>query len=68
MGDSAAEWRWLQPYVDEEGKPEAFMALPLAAVDATPRLERGPYTAVEGYLQMRAPIEGKVEEKKAALK
>lgn len=59
----AAEWRWLQPYMDEGGKPEAFMALPLAAMDATPRLERGPYTVVEGYLQMRAPVEGKVEKK-----
>jgi hypothetical protein len=33
-----------------------YMALGLAKVDARPGFERGPYTALEGYLQLKAPI------------
>lgn len=65
------EWAWLQPYSvpvnDEKGQGEGgededetgtqFMALSLEAVDTRPRLEPSPYTAVEGYMQLRMPIE-----------
>lgn len=55
---SVADWSWLQPYVDEHGDPEAFMALGLGQLDSKPKFDKGPYTAVEGYLQMKAPITG----------
>lgn len=65
-----ADWRWLQGYMaqggdgegnsegDDEDPPQKYMALALGKLDATPRYERGPYTAIEGYLQMARPIEG----------
>lgn len=40
---------------DEQRK---FMALDLGKLDAIPRFQAGPYTAIEGYLQMATPIEG----------
>ena len=70
-----ADWRWLQGYSfdsagknaegdGDEGETEAsFMALGLGKLDATPRFQPGPYTAIEGYLQMKAPIQ--VDEDKA---
>lgn len=65
-----ADWTWLQPYAvavspDTGGGspspdvtiPETkFMGLGLSKVDAKPRYESGPYTAVEGYLQLSTPI------------
>ncbi|TGJ64883.1 hypothetical protein EYR41_008891 [Orbilia oligospora] len=45
-----ADWAWLQPYT------EGFMALDISKEQAKLNLERGPKTAIEGYLQMRAPI------------
>ncbi|KAF5644977.1 uncharacterized protein FTJAE_2601 [Fusarium tjaetaba] len=65
------EWAWLQPYNvstkdkkgpeesgnDEDEKVTQFMALSLEAVDTRPRLEPSPYTAVEGYMQLRMPIQ-----------
>lgn len=67
-----ASWSWLQPFVEpssagaktETGSPPppagteqtGFMALGLAKVDAKPGFEKGPYTALEGYLQLKAPI------------
>ena len=68
----AGQWAWLQPYSvddasEQPGKEDAdaaslitetaFMALTIAAVDAKPRLEASPYTALEGYMQLRQPIE-----------
>ncbi|KAI1868587.1 uncharacterized protein JN550_006162 [Neoarthrinium moseri] len=68
-----ADWRWLQGYppgkpapeppetsevvAQQDDQEEKFMALALGKLDATPRFQPGPYTAVEGYLQMKAPIE-----------
>ncbi|KAB8349756.1 hypothetical protein FH972_023770 [Carpinus fangiana] len=64
-----ADWRWLQGYTDlgesdttgrdgDIGDPEEkFMALGLGKLDATPRFQPGPYTAIEGYLQMKSPIQ-----------
>jgi hypothetical protein len=63
---AAAEWSWLQPYMNpeveaREGEAEAedkevYMALSLGKVDPVPQFARGPLTAVEGYLQMKRPI------------
>ncbi|KAF3157407.1 hypothetical protein TWF751_002232 [Orbilia oligospora] len=36
--------------------PTAYMSLGIAKVDATPGFENGPYTAIEGYLQLKKPI------------
>ncbi|KAK2007340.1 hypothetical protein LZ32DRAFT_593960 [Colletotrichum eremochloae] len=72
-GGALGHWSWLQPYGHQEGgvpKPNAageddgeatekFMPLPVELVDDSARLEKGPYTALEGYLQMAAaPNEG----------
>ncbi|KAK4153609.1 hypothetical protein C8A00DRAFT_33629 [Chaetomidium leptoderma] len=63
-----ARWAWLQPFFvvekneedgDDhgEGLPETkYMALGLAKVDDKPGFERGPYTAIEGFLQLKEPI------------
>jgi hypothetical protein len=58
----AGNWTWLQPYavagreVRDDGDDEletAFMALQVGKNDLRPRLEPGPYTAVEGYLLLQ---------------
>ncbi|KAH8689865.1 hypothetical protein BGW36DRAFT_389837 [Talaromyces proteolyticus] len=66
---AAAEWSWLQPYIntetevteqdetEAEGK-EVYMALSLGKIDPVPQFSPGPLTAVEGYLQMKRPITG----------
>ncbi|OCT52853.1 hypothetical protein CLCR_09438 [Cladophialophora carrionii] len=57
-GGSLGQWTWLQPYMPEkEGRTseenlEQFMPLSVDLVDEAARLERGPYTLLEGYLQM----------------
>ncbi|KAI5783943.1 hypothetical protein DFH27DRAFT_615801 [Peziza echinospora] len=63
-GKAGGEWIWLQPY----GKPndippkepskdpiveDRFMPLEISNAHDRPWLERGPYVAVEGYLQMK---------------
>ncbi|GIK00102.1 hypothetical protein Aspvir_004117 [Aspergillus viridinutans] len=58
----SADWRWLQPFfVDDragddghgKGKRETeWNGVGIEALDGKARLEGGPYTAVEGYLQM----------------
>ncbi|RPB06358.1 hypothetical protein P167DRAFT_610131 [Morchella conica CCBAS932] len=53
-----AEWAWLQPYVQGTGGGEGFLPLGIEKTDGRPRFEGGPYTAVEGYLQLRAPAVG----------
>ena len=65
-----ADWRWLQGYSvpedsfnrngeihTESNAEEKFMALGLGKLDATPRFQAGPYTAIEGYLQMKQPLQ-----------
>ncbi|MCJ1240459.1 hypothetical protein MMC14_008462 [Varicellaria rhodocarpa] len=52
-----ADWAWLQPYADSSAPEPSFQKLDLSKPDARPRLSTGPYTAVEGYLQMKSPIE-----------
>lgn len=55
-----AEWAWLQPYVQGTGaaETEGFLPLGIEKTDGRPRFEKSPYTAVEGYLQLRAPAVG----------
>lgn len=60
----AGKWAWLQAYSvvagGKEGGGESaqteYMALDMAAVDERPRFEPAPYTAVEGYMQLREAI------------
>lgn len=54
----AATWNWLQPYFDDGRNTTEYMALGLGKVDERPKFEKGPYTAIEGYLQMKQPIVG----------
>ena len=56
-----ADWSWLQPYIstdkaDEDTNGRVYMPLNIKPVDDRPRFEPAPYTAVEGYLQMKKPI------------
>jgi hypothetical protein len=53
-----ADWNWLQPYtVETDGQKETvFAPLGLGTTDSRPRFEEGPYTTLEGYLQLRRPI------------
>lgn len=51
-----AQWAWLQPFVDPASTAEKYMALGLANVDSKPGFEKGPYTALEGYLQLKTPL------------
>jgi hypothetical protein len=48
------KWRWLQPYVVGQGnaKQTEFGSLPIVEEDGKPKFPPGPYTAVEGYLQL----------------
>ncbi|PLN77507.1 hypothetical protein BDW42DRAFT_202579 [Aspergillus taichungensis] len=51
------EWNWLQPYVDSEnGTVFNSHAIDQKANLQSPGFERGPYTAIEGFLQLRRPI------------
>lgn len=64
---STSQWAWLQPYWEKEAKKEdggeggppekakswtKFMPVAIDAGDEKARLEEGPYTALEGYLQL----------------
>lgn len=49
-----ADWSWLQPYVDSG--ESVFSPLGMGKLDNRPRFEKGPYVAVEGYLQLKKPI------------
>ncbi|OTA63075.1 hypothetical protein K449DRAFT_443531 [Hypoxylon sp. EC38] len=51
-------WAWLQPYLagnGTDGQAE-YKPLGLGRVDGKPKFQSGPYTAIEGYLQLREPI------------
>ncbi|KAK4166869.1 hypothetical protein QBC43DRAFT_256573 [Cladorrhinum sp. PSN259] len=60
------EWNWLQPYFFEAQKKEVgakddesktrFMPIKVGRMDTRPRFEKAPYTAIEGYLQMRRSL------------
>ena len=53
-----ADWAWLQPYAIPPVSVDNihFNAFKLTAVPNEPKLERTPYTAVEGYLYLKQPI------------
>ena len=61
-GGAGASYRWLQPYWDAAAKVSHFAALGIAADSAgggdaaAARLPQGPYTAVEGFLQIAKPL------------
>lgn len=50
-----AEWSWQQPRVDMNGQ-ETSMDLGIETLDQRPRFEEAPYTAIEGYLKLMAPL------------
>ena len=58
----AGDWNWLQPYRDapdlSDEDPPAYNSFGLDRRGnlASPGFQKGPYTAIEGYLQLRNPI------------
>ncbi|KAF7590764.1 hypothetical protein BBP40_002379 [Aspergillus hancockii] len=61
----SGSWAWLQPFEEEkerggqeeEPKPvSSYRALGLGNVSNQPKYQAGPYTAIEGYLQLKEPI------------
>lgn len=58
------DWNWLQPYVDPEAgtttltKPPVFNSYGIEKKGniLKPGFQKGPYTATEGFLQLRNPI------------
>ncbi|KAE9373295.1 hypothetical protein N431DRAFT_544358 [Stipitochalara longipes BDJ] len=58
-----ADWQWLQPYFVDDGtgkgtKTTQWNPLGIEMVDNSAKLQDGPYTAVEGYLQLKTPLDG----------
>lgn len=57
---SEGEWSWLQPFVDPNNGAElpVYNAFGIEAKGnpLTPGFQQGPYTAIEGFLQLRTPI------------
>lgn len=53
----SADWNWLQPYSNDESGCTEFNAIGLERLDNKPGFQTGPYTLLEGYLQMRTSIE-----------
>ncbi|KAI1129984.1 hypothetical protein F5Y10DRAFT_290228 [Nemania abortiva] len=56
----SAEWNWLAPFIvteaagdDRDTKWNPFV---ISHLDNKPKYEKGPYTAIEGYLQLKHPI------------
>lgn len=53
----ATNWNWLQPYYASSVQPRVeFNALKIKQTDAAIQYDPGPYTAVEGYLQLAKPL------------
>ncbi|KAF8511749.1 hypothetical protein JB92DRAFT_3117693 [Gautieria morchelliformis] len=63
---SIAEWNWLQPYYSEDtGNQTKFMGLKLNRMpEKPPPIEEltPPFTAIEGFLQLKRPLGQKFEE------
>jgi hypothetical protein len=56
-----ADWAWLQPYYHnregtEEEEGTSFNPFPVTAIKRPPEFNQAPYTAIEGYLYLKAPI------------
>ena len=67
----AGDWSWLQPYVDPEAgeslvEPPVFNSygIEMKGDILKPGFQNGPYTAIEGFLQLRNPITVEKPEKK----
>ncbi|KAG5793143.1 hypothetical protein H9Q69_007802 [Fusarium xylarioides] len=54
------EWSWLQPFVDDKGGSGLPLynayGIEVKGNPLTPGFEKGPYTAIEGFLQLRQPL------------
>ncbi|KAL8927115.1 MAG: hypothetical protein Q9208_002499 [Pyrenodesmia sp. 3 TL-2023] len=59
-GGKKGNWEWLQPYqVEQEGSgggERKYNALDVGEEDGRMRLDPGPYTLAEGFLQLNRPI------------
>jgi hypothetical protein len=59
---NAAEWNWLAPFVPEldgdvkDGRDTVYNPFVIDHVDNKPNYEKGPYMAIEGFLQLKHPI------------
>lgn len=70
----ADEWSWLQPYVDDSvalsdlDAPPVFNAFGIEGKGDLnkPGFEKGPYVAIEGFLQLRKPVLTVTDPKKGA--
>ncbi|EGX44202.1 hypothetical protein AOL_s00210g74 [Orbilia oligospora ATCC 24927] len=59
-----AEWVWLQPYITDDKEViekekldgRVFMPIEISKIDGRPKFEDAPYTAIEGFLQMKKPL------------
>lgn len=52
-------WNWLQPFPPGETDGEKrYNAFDVGEEDTRLRLDPGPYTAVEGFLQLMQPLKG----------
>ena len=49
---SVGEWTWMQPYGG--GNTDAYGLA--KKIDGLARFEKGPYTAIQGYMQLRSPL------------
>lgn len=49
---------------EEEERVSAYMPLEIDKVDVRPSYQKGPYTAIEGYMQLKSPIEREREKEK----
>ena len=58
QADEKRMWNWLQPYVDEQGSGDrpVYNALEVGPEDGRLRADEGPYTMVEGFLQLARPL------------
>ncbi|KAF4439607.1 cell surface receptor IPT/TIG domain-containing protein [Fusarium austroafricanum] len=54
----SGDWNWLQPYVDRDSDIPAYNAFGIDKKGnlMKPGFEKGPYTAIEGFLQLRRPL------------
>lgn len=60
---ASSQWKWLQPYYvssDPTKPPDTtrYMSLSVGQDDGKLRTDPAPYTLIEGFLQLAAPILG----------
>ena len=56
----SSQWKWLQPYYDDTHPTTEtrYMSLSVGQDDGKLRTDPAPYTLIEGFLQLAAPIVG----------